>query len=320
MSSELTKRVAVAVIGIPLALAVIYLGGWPLAIVLAAIAAAAAAELYRLARQRGIRPFAVAGALLATVPVLLAAALQTPVQAAAMTWAVFLATSLLLTTVAIFRRGVAGSPLAATAVTVFGALFTGGTLAYAVFLRDFATIVALPGVLPESLSGVLAAPLRTATLPTMAPLRDGAVLGAALLLLPLVLTWVSDTGAYFGGRAWGRRKLIPAVSPAKTVAGAVSGLVAATVVGALYAQLVLGAWLGLPLGVVFGVVAGAALSVVAQLGDLAESLLKREAGVKDSGALLPGHGGVLDRFDSLFFTIPASYWILIAALQPGAGP
>jgi phosphatidate cytidylyltransferase len=177
-----------------------------------------------------------------------------------------------------------GGPLAAVAVTVFGALFTGGTLAYALFLREMNV-----------------------------PVFDSAAeswVGPALLLFPLVLTWASDTAAYFGGRTFGRRKLIPSVSPGKTVEGAVWGVAGTVLAGAVYGHLVLHSWIGLPIGMLFGVLAGLLISPVAQLGDLAESLLKREAGVKDSGTLLPGHGGLLDRFDSLFFTIPVTYWLV----------
>lgn len=289
MASELTKRVAVAAVGVPFALALLYVGGWPLALVLAGIAAGAAAEFYRLAAQRGVRAFVVAGAVLATLPILLAMLLPTAYDASAWSWRVFVATSLLVTAVAIYRRGVEGSPLAASAVTVFGALFTGGTLAYAVYLRQMD-----PG-------------LDATGLATAASSRWT---GAALLAFPLILTWLSDTGAYFGGRRFGRRKLIAAVSPGKTVEGAVAGVIATVLTGALYAHFVLEGALGLPVGMVAGAVIGLIVSPVAQVGDLAESLLKREAGVKDSGSLLPGHGGVLDRFDSLFFSIPVTYWLL----------
>lgn len=284
MASELTKRVAVAAVGVPFALALLYVGGWPLAIVLAGIAAGGAAEVYRLASHRGVRAFVAAGALLAAVPVLLAMALPAD-EAAAWTWRVFVATSLLLTAAAIFRRGVEGSPLSVSAVTVFGALFTGGTLAYAVYLRQMDVGVTTLGNAPRWT-------------------------GAALLAFPLVLTWTSDTGAYFGGRRFGRRKLIPTVSPGKTVEGAIAGVAATVLMGALYAHYVLTGAAGLPVGAATGALIGFVVSPVAQVGDLAESLLKREAGVKDSGNLLPGHGGVLDRFDSLFFSIPVTYWLL----------
>jgi phosphatidate cytidylyltransferase len=292
MASELTKRVAVAAAGIPLALIIIWLGGWFLAGFVALIAAGAALEFYRLAAQRGVHAFRLAGAFLAAVPVLAAAAVDSPDFAVAVSWRIFIATSLVVATLAIFRRGVDGAPLAATATTIFGALFTGGTLAYAVFLREMNVPV-----------------VNTAALDWVGP---------ALLTFPLVLTWVSDTAAYFGGRTFGRRKLMPSVSPGKTVEGAIAGVAGTVIAGAVYAHFVLGAWIGLPLTLLFGAVAGLIASPVAQLGDLVESLLKREAGVKDSGALLPGHGGVLDRFDSLFFTIPVMYWLLDFALRGGA--
>jgi phosphatidate cytidylyltransferase len=293
MASELTRRVAVAAIGIPLAVAVVSLGGWVLAILLGGIAAAATAELYRLARHRGIEPLLMPGMVMAVMPVLAAAAgtgggVPDPAAgrfaAAAWSWHFAIAISLLACTLAIFARGTARAPLAAIAVTVFGALFAGGTLAYAVLLRG----------LPVTVSNAAAATW----------------VGPALLAFPLTLTWLNDTFAYFGGRRFGRRKLIPAVSPGKTVEGAISGLFGTAVTGAFYAHFVFGAWLGVPLGVLAGGLIGLVISPIAQLGDLAESLLKREAGVKDSGALLPGHGGVLDRFDSLFFTIPVTFWLL----------
>jgi phosphatidate cytidylyltransferase len=296
MASELTKRIAVALVGIPIALVVIHLGGWSLALLLAVIAAAAATEIYRLAAQRGVHAFVAGGALLAASPVLIAGLNPAPYFAAAASWSVFVIASLLIVSAAIFRRGVGGHPLAVTAVTVFGALFTGGTLAFAVLLRELGAVPAAG--LPEV---------------ELVPVSEW--VGRALLALPLILTWVSDTAAYFGGRAFGRRRLMPSVSPGKTVAGAVAGVAGTAIAGAVYGHVVLSSALDLPLGIGFGLLAGLILSLVAQLGDLAESLLKREAGVKDSGAVLPGHGGVLDRFDSLFFTIPVAYWLVELGLQ-----
>lgn len=285
MASELTKRVAVAAVGVPIAVLIIYVGGWIMAAALAAVAGGGALEFYRLARQRGVRPFAAAGAVLAGVPVLLAAA--TP-HAEIWTLRIFIAAMLLIAAAAIFRRGVDGSPLTVMAVTVFSALFTGGTLLYAMLLRQT---------------------------PVPAASTDWyAWVGPALLAFPMTLTWMGDTFAYFGGRAFGRRKLIPSISPAKTVEGALSGVIGTTVVGALYAYFVFGAWLGVPVSAGAGALIGLVVSPIAQTGDLVESLLKREAGVKDSGTLLPGHGGVLDRFDALFLSIPVTYWLLMLVL------
>jgi phosphatidate cytidylyltransferase len=142
--------------------------------------------------------------------------------------------------------------------------------------------------------------------------------GAALVAFPLAITWSTDSGAYFGGKRFGRRKLIPSVSPGKTVEGAVSGLVAGVLAGWIMSELVLGAWLGIELPALAGAAGGLVIGSLSQVGDLAESLWKREAGVKDSGTFFPGHGGLLDRMDSLLFTVPAAYWWLVLFLPDPA--
>jgi phosphatidate cytidylyltransferase len=134
--------------------------------------------------------------------------------------------------------------------------------------------------------------------------------GGVLLIFPLVVTWASDIGAYFVGRAIGGRKLIPSVSPGKTVAGAVGGLVASMLVAWLYARSVLVPVANLGFTPWGAVLFGAIVSVAAQVGDLFESLIKREGGVKDSSRIIPGHGGILDRFDSLIFVLPVAYLLL----------
>lgn len=131
--------------------------------------------------------------------------------------------------------------------------------------------------------------------------------GAAWLLLSVVLVWASDSGAYLVGRRWGRRRLWPAVSPGKTLEGALGGLALSIVAGLLLARL----WAP-QLGPVGAAGFGAAVSIAAQVGDLVQSRIKRRAGVKDSGRVLPGHGGMLDRFDSLFFAAPLFCYYLRA--------
>jgi phosphatidate cytidylyltransferase len=134
--------------------------------------------------------------------------------------------------------------------------------------------------------------------------------GAALLIFPLVLTWTSDIGAYVVGRAIGGKKLIPSVSPGKTVAGAVGGLVASMLVSYAFVRCVLVPVAHLGFTPAGALLFGALISGAAQTGDLFESLLKRESGVKDSSHIIPGHGGILDRFDSLIFVMPVAYILL----------
>lgn len=128
--------------------------------------------------------------------------------------------------------------------------------------------------------------------------RSGPWMGSAALLVVLPV-WAGDTAAIFAGRAWGRRKLAPAISPNKTLEGAAAGLVASVLIGC-----VAGWALNLG-GPSFGATAGALAGLFGQAGDLLESALKRAAGVKDSGGLFPGHGGVLDRLDSILLATPA---------------
>jgi phosphatidate cytidylyltransferase len=125
------------------------------------------------------------------------------------------------------------------------------------------------------------------------------------ILLLLTIIWIGDTAAYYGGRALGRHLLAPKVSPKKTVEGAIAGLV-----GSLIAGAVGGTWFlhePLPSLILISVIT----AIAGQLGDLAESVLKRSAGVKDSSSIMPGHGGILDRLDSLFFATPVFYWFFM---------
>jgi phosphatidate cytidylyltransferase len=273
-ASETRTRVLVAIPGVLVALGAIYLGGWFLAALLAVCAALTAREMYRMAARKAPRPLEALGMAGAAGMVLAAglapeAGLSFPGPAA-----VLVLLAVLAATAAIWTHGVEGEPLLSVAVTVFGAGYA-ALLGFGLFLRH------LPGV-------------------------DDPLHAAALLLSPVLLTWVSDSFAYFGGRALGKHKLIPRVSPGKTVEGAVSAVAGTLLAGAAY-SMVLARFGSYAPSVFEGAVFGLLVSVAAQAGDLAESLWKRDVGVKDSGTLLPGHGGALDRFDSLLFTLPLGY-------------
>lgn len=281
--SELTLRVLFAVVAAPLVIFAIYVGDAALAALLGIASALGAWELYRMSAHGGVRPLAAIGIpLSAAVPLLVHAyylrLFALPLSALALLL-------LVVPAIAIWTRGVEGRPLAASAVTIFGVLYVGGMLSFAYGLR-----------------------YHRFTITAMA--------GTALVLLPLLLTWASDVGAYFVGRGVGRRKLIPSVSPAKTVEGAIGGLVVTMVVSWLLGRVLLPQVAQLGMTTWGALLFGAAVSVGAQVGDLVESLFKRDAGVKDSSRIIPGHGGVLDRVDSLLVTLPLGYFLVELLLVP----
>ena len=185
-------------------------------------------------------------------------------------------------------------------VVLFTALITTGALAVGAGQPG-------PAVLRDAAAAVL--PILYIGLPLGALAAVRALGGREALLLLMLTIVVSDSAQYYTGRALGRRPLAPAISPKKTLEGAIGGMVAGTVVFAAGARVI---FTGVPL--VLLVLAGASIAALGIVGDLFESLLKRSAGVKDSGAVIPGHGGVLDRIDSWLFASPV-YYVFIRYLQ-----
>ena len=313
--SELARRILFAAAAIPIAVAIIWVGDAALAALLGIIAAIGAWELFRIARAGGALPLERLGIpLAAAIPLIVHAhrlgianasfdsrpslgeGLGSAVNIVArgivapftlnLTGAAVVV--LVIFAVAIWTRGVEGRPLTAVAVTVFGIIYTGGMLSYGYAIRYH-------------------------------PYAVGPAAGTALIFLPLLLTWAQDTGAYAVGRTMGKRKLIPKVSPGKTVEGAVGGIVVTVLVCWAYVRFALVPYAQLALSPADTIVFAIVISVAAQVGDLAESLVKREAGVKDSSHIIPGHGGVLDRFDSLLFVLPVAYLLLGVMLIPAPG-
>ncbi len=290
MSSELRARLLVAAGGVPLGAFAAVRGGWFLGALIAGVAALAASEFHALARIGGARPLRWLGVPAAALLVLLAADGSSFAEWGVRALALLLVLALATLGAMVVSPSVAQAPMPSASATVLGALYTGGTLSFAVLIRN----------LPEHVGGADPRPWE----------------GALLVFFPLAVTWAADSAAYFAGRRLGERKLAPAVSPGKTVVGGVAGLIAAIAVGAATGW-ALSAFPTVPMSPLAGGLAGLVLGVVGQVGDLAESLLKREAGVKDSGRLFPGHGGALDRFDALFFALPVAYGLFAFALRRG---
>jgi phosphatidate cytidylyltransferase len=282
--TNLQQRILSALVAAPLALVMIYLGGLPLAVFLAAVSCGCAWELYRIARAGGIDP-------LDPVGIPLAGAVPLAVYASAIglyepSLALMAVALMVIMASVIWARGTTGKPLGAAAVTAMGVIYAGGFLSFGFVLREH-------------------------------PYAIGNRAGTALVAFPLILTWASDIGAYAVGRTIGGRKLIESVSPGKTVSGALGGLVTTMIVSWVYVRFALAPIASLTMTSQASVLFGLVISIAAQIGDLAESLFKREAKVKDSSGLMPGHGGLLDRLDSLLFVLPVAHllfsWLLLPA-------
>jgi phosphatidate cytidylyltransferase len=276
MASDLGRRLTVAAIGIPLTVAVTLAGGWLFSAGLAVLATVAVWETGRMLEVRGDRFLYVPGMLLAALFPL--AALQLGGWGM---WGITMAAVVTVAGVATLLIAPEERPFQTAALTLAAALYVGGLISFGVPLREL--------------------------------FASSAVGGTLYFFLPVGVTWLADTAAYFGGRTFGKRKLAPVISPNKTVEGVMAAILAGPVGALAYGYLLLPE-LGAGLGFAGLMALGLVVTLAATMGDLVESALKRECGVKDSSRLLPGHGGMLDRMDSLLWSIPAACAFLLAFL------
>ena len=274
----LAQRVATAVVAIPIVVAALLLGPWAIAALVMLLAVGAGFEAFRLLRQAGYPVLPWLGTALG-VALVLAGALAHGQEDKTF---LFLTIGALLVALGAFGRRDSHDGLAAWAITTFGGLYVG-----------------LLGFVPRLAGADITVDVGS----RLAPWLDG---GRWWLVIAVLGVWTYDTGAYFAGKAIGGPRFLTAISPSKTWAGAVGGLTATTLVTA-------GLLAALGRSPLEGLLVGPLIAVAAQTGDLAESMLKRSAEAKDSGTLFPGHGGVLDRVDSLLFAVPAVYLYLVAS-------
>jgi phosphatidate cytidylyltransferase len=270
----LRLRFLSAVIGVPvLLLLTVVGGGWYVAAVTLG-AVAATFEVFSMLAGAGFRPLRPLGLALAAAIVLDALATDARIMPA------ILVLAMLAGLLQVMRRPDAVGAMVDWALTLAPAIYVGGTMHYMIPLR----------MLPNGLLWVLTV---------------------------LIATWVCDIAAFFVGRRWGRTRLAPRISPGKSVEGAVGGLIGAVAVTTLIVPFLVRMMhsAGLPVAGPFSlpqlVGLGLVIGVCAIVGDLMESFIKRQCGAKDSGALIPGHGGVLDRIDSVILAMVGAYFFVV---------
>ncbi len=254
------KRIISAVIGLPLLISVIFIGGTPLFLAVIISSLIGLREFYGAWNNKAVRPISMVGYLGSIIMIV-------SFNFSSDLYYVFLLFFLLILFLNFIRLIMDKYTFIDISITLYGVLYIPLLLSYILLIAKQ----------PNNI----------------------------VIWLVFITAWGTDTFAYFSGYFFGKKKLCPSISPKKTVEGAIGGVLGSTIVSTIFGYI----FLKEHIIVIF--IIGILGSIVAQIGDLSASLVKRYTGIKDFGNIMPGHGGILDRFDSILFTAPTVYYALI---------
>ena len=284
-------RIAVGILAAAFYITMVFLNnGLPFALAVALFSVFGTLEMYRAVKKQGGQPSEFLG-VLACVAFQIIAWTHNGRQFGPYLPALLLLLVLTTLLTELFKRR--PRPVVTIGTTILGAVYVGWLFSYLTLLHGMQ-----PGMIRFSGANI---PLLVPPLPHTTP-------GEWLVIFVSACTWLSDTGALFFGKAFGRHKMAPNVSPGKTWEGSAGGVFTSLAAGAA-----LGHWLHLPMVHALGL--AALCAVAGQIGDLCESIIKRDLGIKDFGTVLPGHGGILDRIDSMLFSAPLAYYYVLFFLM-----
>ncbi len=277
--SNLTKRLLTAAVGIPAIFLVLYLGGIPFMLFILGIMVISTLEYFDIITASKFKPnkyLIIIGSI----------AIGIGAYICSFIFMLLFTASVIIYMLLQLREDDFTHVVKMFGMSLFPLIYFGWFLSHGIMLRNIGDISVVSNYSVENLG-----------------LQDP---GFLFLVLVFACTFMNDTGAYFAGKNFGRNKLSPNISPGKTVEGTIGGLLVSVVTAFLF-NLIFSSPLPFMWVIIFGISIGAA----AVMGDLLESSIKRGGGVKDSGGLVPGHGGILDRFDSFFLVFPVAYYLTI---------
>ncbi len=282
---DLKQRVITALVALPIALVLLILGGVWFSLLILFLVLVGESEFYRIVEMKGVEPMRITGYILSILLVVVAYFSNEYYLNLILTMAI-----LFIFIMQLYRRDVK-TAISSISSTIVSIVYVAWLISHGILLRNIGNeLVSKYGIVLKKITMLIQKP---------------DYMGLAYVVLVVAVTFLADTAAYFVGKSMGKHKLAPVVSPKKTWEGAIAGVVTAIITA------VLTKWImAIKMDVLYISILGLLLGIFGILGDLSESLLKRDVNIKDSGTIFPGHGGVLDRLDSLMFNVPITYYFV----------